>query len=379
MKISAATAATGGSLVRALEAAGEPGSQAAAPVYRNRRESMAYRRLGRTNWMASRLAFGCGAALTGGKGVRLLERTFEAGVNYYDTGRPYGDSERQLAPFLKAHRDDIWVVSKAAHMGWPDKRIRPDQGREAAKLYSEQLEESLRELQTDYIDAYMIMGIEDEGFVRSQELYDAFLQARPEAALREALGIPADALVVGKIARLFELKGHDYLIQAAPAIVAEFPSVRFLLVGDGALRGRLEQEIAAAGLADHFTFAGLVPPADVPRYTALMDVLVHLSLREGLPRTIVQALAAGVPAVGFDLDGTPEVVLEGRTGFVCAPGDVAAVQTAVRRLLRDPELRRGMGESGRALVTERFSWQRMVDVIEQQYYECLASGRGDHA
>ena len=178
MKISAATAATGGSLVRALEAAGEPGSQAAAPVYRNRRESMAYRRLGRTNWMASRLAFGCGAALTGGKGVRLLERTFEAGVNYYDTGRPYGDSERQLAPFLKAHRDDIWVVSKAAHMGWPDKRIRPDQGREAAKLYSEQLEESLRELQTDYIDAYMIMGIEDEGFVRSQELYDAFLQAR---------------------------------------------------------------------------------------------------------------------------------------------------------------------------------------------------------
>ncbi|MDX9981002.1 MAG: glycosyltransferase family 4 protein [Lentisphaeria bacterium] len=203
----------------------------------------------------------------------------------------------------------------------------------------------------------------------------AFANARPEPALRAALGLPEDALVVGKVARLFELKGHEYLVQAAPAIVARFPQVRFLLVGDGNLRGELEAEIARLGLAEHFVFAGLVPPADVCRYTALMDVLVHLSLREGLPRTVVQGLASGVPAVGFPLDGTPEVILEGRTGLLCPTGDAAAVAAAVNALLGNPERRRAMGAAGRELVLERFSWQRMGDVLEAEYRRLLTAQR----
>ena len=178
IKMTAATAVGGGALAQALEAAERVAQVSGEPIHRNVREGMTYRRLGATNWMSSRLVFGCGAALTGGKAVRLLHQAFEAGINYYDTGRPYGDSESQLAPFLKAHRGDIWVVSKAAHMGWPDKRVRPDEGVKAAQLYTEQLEESLRALKTDYIDAYMIMGIEDEGFVRNEDLYGAFIKAR---------------------------------------------------------------------------------------------------------------------------------------------------------------------------------------------------------
>jgi aryl-alcohol dehydrogenase-like predicted oxidoreductase len=178
IKLSAAAAVGGGSLLKFLEAAAAEAPKTEEMVHRNERPTMTYRRLGRTNFMASRLVFGCGAALAGGKAVRLLDRAFDAGINYYDTGRPYGDSESRLAPFLKAHRDEVWVTSKAAHMGWPDKRIRPDQGKEAAKLYTEQLEESLRELKTDYIDAYFIMGIEDEGFIRNEDLYGAFLKAK---------------------------------------------------------------------------------------------------------------------------------------------------------------------------------------------------------
>jgi glycosyltransferase involved in cell wall biosynthesis len=200
---------------------------------------------------------------------------------------------------------------------------------------------------------------------------DAFSGARPDPELRASLGIPADALVVGKVARLFELKGHEYLIQAAPAIVKEFPNVRFLFVGDGNLRGELEAEIARLGLGEHFVFAGLVPPSEVCRYTALMDVLVHLSLREGLPRTVVQALASGVPAIGFPLDGTPEVILDGQTGRLCPTGDVDAVCAAVRELLRDPERRRAMGQAGQELVLERFSWRRMGDVLEAEYRRLL--------
>jgi len=199
----------------------------------------------------------------------------------------------------------------------------------------------------------------------------AFSGARAEAELRESLGIPPEALIVGKVARLFELKGHEYLLQAAPAIVARFPTVRFLLVGDGNLREELEVEIARLGLTEHFIFTGLVPPADVCRYTALMHVLVHLSLREGLPRTVVQALASGVPAIGFPLDGTPEVILDGKTGLLCPTGDAPAVGEAVCDLLGDPERRRAMGAAGQELVLERFSWQRMGQVLEQEYLRLL--------
>lgn len=196
---------------------------------------------------------------------------------------------------------------------------------------------------------------------------EPFLAARPDPELRRALGIPAGAPVVGKIARLFELKGHSYLLAAAPRIAAAVPDVRFLLVGDGILREQIRARAAELGLGDRFVFAGLVPPADVCRYTALMDVLVHLSLREGLPRTVVQALATAVPAVGFDLDGTPEVIIDGVTGRLCAPGDTLAVATAVIGLLQDGVARQRLGAAGRERVRNQFCWRRMAEIIEQEY------------
>lgn len=203
----------------------------------------------------------------------------------------------------------------------------------------------------------------------------AFLKARPDPALKAELGIPDGAPVIGKVARLFELKGHEFLFAAAPAIVAEFPDVRFLLVGDGILRGQFEKQAADLGLRDNFVFTGLVAPSQVPRYTALMDVLVHLSLREGLPRTVVQALATGKPAIGFDLDGTPEVILEGQTGHLCPPADARAVETAVLDLLRNPQKAREMGRNGRKLVEQRFDWRHMVDCLEDAYFRLLDRGR----
>lgn len=200
---------------------------------------------------------------------------------------------------------------------------------------------------------------------------EPFLTARPEPALRRSLGIPDGVPVVGKIARLFELKGHSYLLDAAPHIAAALPEVRFLLVGDGVLRGQIAARAAELGLADRFVFAGLVPPAAVCRYTALMDVLVHLSLREGLPRTVVQALATGVPAVGFALDGTPEVIIDGVTGRLCSPGDSQAVAAAVIGLLQDDAARQRLGAAGRERVRSQFCWRRMAAIIEQEYVDGL--------
>jgi glycosyltransferase involved in cell wall biosynthesis len=196
---------------------------------------------------------------------------------------------------------------------------------------------------------------------------DAFLNAGRNAALRESLGIAPGDLVVGKIARLFRLKGHEFLFEAAPRIAAAVPNVKFLLVGDGMLRKRFEQLADKMGLRNRFVFAGLVPPAEIPQYVASMDVLVHLSLREGLPRTLPQALACGKPVVAFDVDGAREVCLDGVTGFLLRAEDINGLATVVIRLLQDKDLAHRMGERGRGLVREHFSDDCMVHQLDELY------------
>ncbi|MGE5193371.1 MAG: glycosyltransferase, partial [Deltaproteobacteria bacterium] len=107
---------------------------------------------------------------------------------------------------------------------------------------------------------------------------------RPRDAVRKELGFAPGDVVVGKVARLFELKGHEYVIAAARTVVAQNANVRFLFVGDGILREALSAEIARGGMANHFVFTGLVPPERVPEMIAAMDIIVHASLREGLAR-----------------------------------------------------------------------------------------------
>lgn len=200
-----------------------------------------------------------------------------------------------------------------------------------------------------------------------------FMFAQRDTELREKLAIPPQALVVGTVARLFELKGYEYLIEAAPEIVQAIPQIHFLIVGDGIYRERYEQMIAKQGLTDHFTFAGLVPPEQIPSYLAQMDILVHLSLREGLPRAVVQALANRKPVVAFPLDGTPEVVLPEKTGLLCKTGDVPEVAQAIIRLATHPEMRQEMGTAGQKWVQHRFDWHYMVDQIEKVYQQELAT------
>src|SRR5205823_12270192 len=117
---------------------------------------------------------------------------------------------------------------------------------------------------------------------------------------------PSD-IVVGKIARLFKLKGHDDLIAVAPGLVRDCPRIKFLLVGDGEWRGRLENKVRAIGLEKHFVFTGLVPPEKVPQLIGIMDIVAHLSSREGLPRALPQGMAAGRPVVAYNCDGASEV------------------------------------------------------------------------
>ena len=178
---------------------------------------------------------------------------------------------------------------------------------------------------------------------------------------------PRSDFVVGKIARLFRLKGHEFLFEAAPQIVAAVPNVKFLLVGDGIYREHYEFWAERLGLRDRFIFTGLVRPYEIPGYVAQMDVLVHLSLREGLPRTLPQALAAGKPVVAFDVDGAREVCQDNETGFLIRAEDVGGVAMAVIRLLQDKSLAAKLGNCGRELVRTEFSEELMVQRIDKLY------------
>lgn len=194
-----------------------------------------------------------------------------------------------------------------------------------------------------------------------------FLNARNDPQLRSRLGIAPADFVVGKIARLFKLKGHDDLIEAAPEVLKRHPQTKFLLVGDGLLRQKLQRRAREKGLERNFIFAGLVPPAEIPRYIGVMDVLAHLSRREGLARALPQALAARRPVVACDCDGAAEVCISGETGFLIRPGDGAALAANLVQLAENKTLRERMGERGQEFVSRHFAVEMMVDNIYSLY------------
>jgi glycosyltransferase involved in cell wall biosynthesis len=202
---------------------------------------------------------------------------------------------------------------------------------------------------------------------------DWFLNSKADgAAVRREFGIPADAPVVGKIARLFPLKGHDELMDAAPEIVRRSPNVRFFLVGNGILYDHLHERARAAGILDNFVFAGLIRRERIPEMLAAMDVVVHTSLREGLARVLPQALAMGKPCVSFDIDGAPEVVIDGETGYLVRAFDYQTLADRISALLADPGLRAIMGANGKRHVDPRWRAETMVAETARIYSE-LAS------
>ncbi len=198
---------------------------------------------------------------------------------------------------------------------------------------------------------------------------DRFLNAVPSPELREKLGLPAGKPVISTLARLSPQKGYEYVLPAALQVLKRRPDVHFLLIGDGPMRPDFERAAVAAGFAGNFHFAGLISPEDVAGHLILSDMLWHLSLHEGLPRSVVQSLGCGRPAVGFRLDGTPEVILDGETGFCTAPEAVDEVAARTLELLDDPEKMHAMGRRGQGLVRDRFGHRMMADILGKAYLE----------
>lgn len=225
-------------------------------------------------------------------------------------------------------------------------------------------------------DQYVAAGVAPrEKFVTvySGMEVEPFLQPpRARDVVRQELGFEPHHVVVGKVARLFELKGHEDVIAAARTALKRNPNLRFLFVGDGLLRNELERQIAAAGLSRQFVFAGLVPQDKVPELVGAMDIVVHASLREGLARVLPQGLISGKPVVSYDVDGAREVVISGETGFLLPPRAIDEMADALIRLADDPSLRDRLGQTGRARFTDQFRHQTMTRRLREVYAEVLA-------
>jgi glycosyltransferase involved in cell wall biosynthesis len=184
------------------------------------------------------------------------------------------------------------------------------------------------------------------------------------AAARQALGIPEGTIAVGCVTRLMPSKGNEFLVGAAPAVIAAHPAARFYLVGEGELEAPLKAQAASLGLGDRFVFAGF--QSDVAAAFSAFDIVVFPSLWEGTPLTAFEALAMGKPIVSTDADGLLDVLADGRDALVVPKRDSAALAAAIGRLIDEPALAARLAAGARA-TGARYDIAAFVRKMERLY------------
>jgi glycosyltransferase involved in cell wall biosynthesis len=190
------------------------------------------------------------------------------------------------------------------------------------------------------------------------------------ASLRRLFGVADGTFVVGWIGRMTAIKHLPDVLAAFAALRARGIDATLCLVGDGPDREAVEERAHTLGIARHTLFVGY--QRDVAPYYGLFDVLLLPSGNEGTPVVAIESLAAGTPVVATDVGGVPDVVENGRSGFLTRVGDINAIVDALERLARDPDLRHDLGQAGREWTIPRYRVDRLVDDVDALYRELLA-------
>jgi len=194
------------------------------------------------------------------------------------------------------------------------------------------------------------------------------------AGIRQNLGLPATALVVGTVSRMVPIKDHPTLFRAAELLASAGVPIHLLLVGSGPELARHREAVAASPLLNgRVTFLGAVP--NVTEALQAMDVFVLPSLAEGMSNTLLEAMAAGLPVIATRVGGNPELVEDGRSGWLFQPGDVSDLAARLERLAFDAGLRSALGQAARHRAVSQFSLEDMVARYSDLYVE-LARRRG---
>jgi len=197
-----------------------------------------------------------------------------------------------------------------------------------------------------------------------------FANASPSTGLRQSLGIPQGAPVIGTVGRLSRIKRYDRLLRIFKSVLARLPDVHLLLVGDGPLAAELRMLADELGLADRVHFVGYQP--DSAPYLRLMDVFALTSDSEGTPQCVLEASMAGAPVVATRVGGLPELIEDGRTGTLVAPADETAFSAAICAMLLDGAKARVIAEAARSRVRDRFDIGRMAAEYHRDFLELLS-------
>ncbi|MBI5740619.1 MAG: glycosyltransferase family 4 protein [Nitrospirae bacterium] len=188
-------------------------------------------------------------------------------------------------------------------------------------------------------------------------------------------GPRSNGFSIGMVSVLRSWKGHKYLLEAAPSILKELPEANFYIVGDGPMSQNIRNMIRELSLEDKVLMLG--HRDDIPEILASMDVLVHPSYgHEGVPQSVLQAMAMERPVVASDAGAVREIVIDGKTGFLIEPENPEQIARKVCELYYDPELRTKFGKEGRRLVEQNYSVGPMLDKIESLYERLLKSKKG---
>jgi glycosyltransferase involved in cell wall biosynthesis len=191
--------------------------------------------------------------------------------------------------------------------------------------------------------------------------------------LRQELGLPLSARLIGVFSRLNRMKGVQYFLDAAILLAGRFPDVYFLVVGDGGSKQELEAHACRLGLGQRIVFTGF--RGDVPDLLAEVAISVLPSLSEGTSNTLLESMAAGIPVIATRVGGNPEVIEDGISGLLVPPRDSAALAAASIRLLEDEDLAFRLGQAGMRRVSEIFSLEGSVHQTEH-LYQRLVEAKG---
>ncbi len=232
-------------------------------------------------------------------------------------------------------------------------------------------------LQTHKIPAEQIVSI-PTGVDRGR-----FHPGPPDLELKKRMGLPIDSPVITLVAVLRAQKRHELVIAAAAEVIKDFPQARFIFVGDGPGRNRVEREIINAHLEAQILMTGY--REDIPAILSFTDLGIISSVAEGMPQFLFQILAMGKPVIATEVGGIPEVVTSGVNGLLVPPEDPAALAKAMVQVLGDPETARRLGEKGRRLVEQEYTVEKMAEKVYRVYQKVYerkqrnsSEKRGDH-
>jgi glycosyltransferase involved in cell wall biosynthesis len=304
--------------------------------------------------------------------LRLVALTRRAGVDMIHTNGMKAHLLGGLAGRL-AGVPVIWHLRDFPPDGWAGRMLR-----EAAK----RLPQAILAPSDALAASIRVHGVTCLSVVPDPVDLARFHPGIPRDRIRRELGVPEREPLIGLIGHLTPWKGHEMFLAIARAVADAVPATRFVVAGgaiyetrghDGYL-GMLRRRAAELGLSDRLTFLGARD--DVPEVLAGLDVLVHCpTAPEPFGRVLAEAMAVGCPLVAARCGGIPEVIQDGRTGLLVDSGNIDAFVAAILRLLREPALRRKLGEAGRGRAEARFGIDEHVEAVLRIYRTALKATR----